>query len=116
MQKEIPMRRFGKPAEIADLIFYKEEKEKQSEDVFRNTLSCISFSDAAKKSNLHFLMAERGGFEPPRACTLRAFQARALGHYAISPAISNHENPTTNETFKKKRTIHQKSRQRALKR
>ena len=29
--------------------------------------------------------AERVGFEPTRAFTLRAFQARALGHYATSP-------------------------------
>ena len=33
------------------------------------------------------MLAERGGFEPPRSCPLRAFQARALGHYATSPAF-----------------------------
>ena len=33
------------------------------------------------------MLAEGEGFEPSRACTLRAFQARALGHYAIPPDL-----------------------------
>ncbi len=32
-----------------------------------------------------FYVAERGGFEPPIPCGIRAFQARALGRYATSP-------------------------------
>ena len=33
------------------------------------------------------ILAEREGFEPSRTCALRALQARALGHYAISPYL-----------------------------
>ena len=34
-------------------------------------------------------MAERAGFEPAIPCGIRAFQARALGHYATSPIQGN---------------------------
>jgi hypothetical protein len=33
-------------------------------------------------------MAEREGFEPSIPCGMRAFQARALDHYAISPEVA----------------------------
>lgn len=37
----------------------------------------------------HLLKAERGGFEPPDACTSHAFQACTIGHSVIFPVKNN---------------------------